>query len=178
MNQYPQYPQQPGAYPQAGVPPYPGQFQAGYPAQPPRRSRTGMWIAIIVVVIVLLGGGGAAYYIIHNQGSPTATLQTFCDGYQKQDAQEIYNTYTTGEKASPGHSIANLQSDFDLLAKTGVKVSSCTVSNVQQNGSTATGTITINFTVASVSRSVSENINLLQENNQWKINNGGTPSAS
>lgn len=205
MNQYPQYPQYPqqtppnfpqgqpgypqqygaypqagvppypGAYPQAGIPPYPGQFQAGYPVQPPRRSRAGVWIAIIAV-IVLLGGGVATYFII-NQSSPTATLNTLCDGFQKEDAQEMYNTFSTSEQARPGDSVEDLQSNFNLLNDAGVKISSCKVSNVQQNGSTATGTITLTLTAAGDTHSASEDISLVQENGQWKVNGGYAPNT-
>src|SRR5260370_22162310 len=135
-------PQKKPVFPPPVCPPQQPGF-APYPAQPPRKSRTGLWVGIIAIVLLLGAGSGVAYFVIQGQGSPTATLQKFCDGYKNLNAQEVYDTLSTGLKAQPNNSEADIQKGFGLAQTTGAKISDCAVSNVHQNGSTSTTTITI-----------------------------------
>jgi hypothetical protein len=160
-------PQQPFA-PQAGQVGYPN--YAAAPAQPQRRSRMGLWIGLIVVVVLLAGGVGGYLYL--NRSTPQKTLQTFCDALKASPADyaTAYNQYSTNQKnrVSEQKFATDLQQAFSNPVLGGLK--DCTVSNVQQNSSTATGTVT--FTFNRVTQSLVFNFNLIQESDGWKIDSG------
>jgi hypothetical protein len=148
---YPQpqaaYPQQPGAYGQPGYP------QPGIPGQPVRkRSRAGLWITLVIILLLVVVGVGGAFYYFQIRSTPAKTLQAYCTALQNNDAQGLYNTLST--------------EDTELLIG-GIK--SCTVNSnsIQESGSTATGGITL---VPDQGRAASGTIHLVDENNQWKIN--------
>lgn len=177
-------PVQPGAYPTGGYASYP--VQSGYGAvPPPRKSGAGLWIAIVIVVLLLLAGGGAAYFVFSGQSSPMATLQRYCDGNKNRNAQEIYDTFSTSMQQQ--HSLATLQraaapqNSTTSAQSISLKVDDCTVSNVQQTGSTATGTIMTTVTMTGPSSPQTATVpmpaKLVQENGQWKIDSLGTTCA-
>lgn len=166
----PGYPQ--GIYQQPSMPLQ--AEQTGLPV-PPRKRRTSLWIVLIIVVVLLLGGGTALAIVASQRptNTPTQALQQFCDGYKALDAQKVYDTLSKDSKS--GTSLAQLQQSFDQLKNLGslVKITDCKVSNVQENGSSATGTITIAETVTlgdfSSSVSTPMSINLVLENTTWKV---------
>jgi hypothetical protein len=121
-----------------------------------------MWIAIIALILLLGIGGTATYVIIQNQNSPTATLQKFCNGFKDKNAQEVYETLSTGLRAQA--TVVVIQHLLDSYTSL-----DCTVSNVQQNDLTATGTITLTATQGGTSHSSSGTIPLVKEDGQWKI---------
>ncbi len=126
-----------------------------------------MWVVIIIALTLLLGGGGAAaYVIIQNQSSPTATLQKLCDGFKNKDAQEIYETFSSRLKAQPTNNVTNIQRFLDSYSSI-----DCTIGNVQQNGSTATGALTFTATRDGATYSSPGPVALEAENSQWKISN-------
>ena len=112
--------------------------------------------------------------MVQGQNVPISTLQQFCDGYKNQDSQAVYNTLSMQYQQKL--SLSTIQKTLDSMK--GMKVD-CTVNNVQQNGSTATGIITIKVPPAAA-----QSINipatrqfkatLVQENGQWKISNLGS----
>lgn len=171
---YPQqaYPQP--AYPQQPYAPVPGQVglpdYAGTAAQPRKKSRLGLWIALIVIVLLIAGGVGGYVYL--NRSTPTKTLQTFCSALKSSppDYQTAYNQYSTRRKAQESEQTfaGGLQQSFSSPILGGLK--DCTVSNVQQNGSNATGNVT--FTFNNVSRTLVFNFSLIDESDGWKIDNG------
>ncbi len=159
----PVYPQP--AYPQPAYPqpayPQPGGFgQPGYPA--PRKSRAGLWIGLIILLLVIIGGGAVLAYT-QLRSTPQKTLAAYCDGWKTSNAQEIYNQFDAAQRAKG--TVADVQRVLDSVKQAG-GVTDCTVSNVQQNGSTATGVVTLS---AGNGKSASETDTLIQENGTWKI---------
>ena len=160
---YPQqgYSQQPYGAPadQFGFPNY-----AAAPAQPQRKSRPGLWIALIVIVLLVAGGVGGYVYL--NRSTPTKTLQDFCSALKNNDPQGAFNqlsTHTQSQTTEQRFAQGIQQLNNPVLG--GIK--DCTVSNVQENGSTATGTITLSFN--NVNRTVNLDNNLINENGTWKV---------
>lgn len=176
------YPQQPGYPPPSGYPQQPGyppQPQPGftpYPGQPPRKSHTGLIVTLVVIVLVLIAGGVATFVVIQNQSTPTATLQRFCTAFKNLDAPGVRDTLSTSAQADPANSLANIQDAFNTLKKLHATIG-CTVGAIQQNGSTATGVITLTSSVSGLGALPSRDtpVSLVQENGQWKISKlGGT----
>src|SRR5216684_2072953 len=185
---YPQQPQQ--GYPYAQQPPdyqgstppvqqpyapAPGQVGfPGYPAtavQPQKKSRLGLWIALIVIVL-LVAAGGVGGYIYLNRSTPTRTLQAFCNALKASppDYQTAYNQYSARQRAQASEQTfaSNLQQAFSNPILGGLK--DCTVSNVQETGSTANGVVTLSFN--SVNQTVVFNFTLVDTGNIWKIDSG------
>jgi hypothetical protein len=166
---------QPGA-------PYPAQPGMPYPAQPGapvKRRRTLLWVAVAILVVLLIGGG-TAFAIVASQrptNTPTQVLQQFCHGFTTYNAQEIYDTYSAASKSVT--SVSQIQQSLDLLKSMSdlVKISACTVGNVQQNGSTATGNITLTETMSLLGSTTNTPYTLkaalILENNAWKIDAAG-----
>jgi hypothetical protein len=195
--------QQPTSYPQQGypapapnypnygsptqrsdVPPVqPGQYgqpditAPGRPVQPARKSRLGLWIALIIVALLIIAGGIGAF-IYSNRSTPTKTLQAYCDAIKTNNAQEAYNqlssrvqNQTTQQQFTTNFNTAERLLNSSLVGG----VSDCTVNNVQENGSSATGTVVI--TVKNGSKPISSTESLVNENGTWKINSASRPSA-
>jgi hypothetical protein len=177
--QQPGYPPPQPAFPPGAYPP-PDLGQPGYvPPQPPAKNKTTLWVVIGVVALLVVGGiiGGLVLFQ-SAQNSPTGTLQKFCDGYKNLDAQAVYDTFSSNFKGKASSSENSLQEAFGLLKAFGGKIDNCTFSNVQQNGSTATATLTITATVLGTTRTTSEPVTLVQENGQWKIDNIQSSSST
>jgi len=159
-------PQQPGQFNQPGQS---GTTAPGLPVRPPRKSRLGLWIALIIVLLVVIIAAGGAYLYV-NRSTPTKTLQTYCDAIETNNPQEAYNQLSTQAQSK-----ATLQR-FTTIFNAGEQalnspflggIKTCTVGNVQENGSSATGTIVI--TVNNTSRTFPFNESLVSENGTWKI---------
>ncbi len=188
---YPQpgYPPPSPDYPNYGVPPQqpyappvqPGQYNQygqsgttapGRPVQSARRSHRGLWIGLIVLLLlVVIVAVGAFLYV--NRSTPTKTLQAYCDALSTNNAQEAYNQLSSSTQAQV--SLNRFTTSFNqgerLLNSPLVGgIKSCTVGNVQENGSSATGTIVI--AVNNINRTISVPEKLTNENGTWKINNG------
>ena len=149
MPQYaqPGYPQDIYQQPSGSLPLQPG--QPGL-AVPPRKRCTWLWVALVIVVGFLVSGG-VAFAIVANLGpgnTPTQALQHYCDGYMTANAQEVYDTLSTASKAKNG--LADIQESVDQLKNFSglAKLTACTVSDVQQSSSGATGTVTLTEKVA------------------------------
>lgn len=161
----PPYTPPPPVYPQPAYPqpayPQPGGFgQPAYPA--PKKSRAGLWIGLIVLLLVLVVGGGVLAYT-QLRSTPQKTLAAYCDGWKTGNAQEIYNQFDAAQRAKG--TVAQVQQVLDSIKQAG-GVTDCTVGNVQQNGSSATGVVTLS---AGNGKSASETDTLIQENGTWKI---------
>jgi hypothetical protein len=154
----------------------PSQLFPGQLVQVPKKGRKLLWIIAAVVAILLVGGGTifAISVVQASSSTPAKTLQQFCDGFKTLNAGEVYNTLTTDSQQQV--SLTQLQQTFDEIKSIGVKYSDCTVSDIQQNGSTATAKVTIAISVSyqgsSFSMPLSLPVSLAQENGQWKIEGG------
>lgn len=167
---------QPG-YPQHTSQLAPGQFQPGLPitAMPPKKRRTGLWVALIIIVALLLGSGTALAIVASQRptNTPTQALQTFCHSYKTLNAQELYSILSSASQK--GTSLAQIRQSFDELRRLSnfARISDCTVSNVQQKDATATGLVTltesISFDGSSTSVAVPLSMALVLENNTWKV---------
>lgn len=168
------------AYAQA-QPVYP-QLQPGYaapggfsqPGYPPKKGHAGLWITLVVILLVVLVGGGAGVYYIAIRSTPQKTLNAYCDGLMKGNAQEVYDQLDAKSQATT--SVKDIQQAIDLFNNPligGLK--SCTVNNVTESGSTAVGNITL---TPNKGKASTGNVDLTNENGTWKIDNGDTNSDS
>jgi hypothetical protein len=171
---YPQaqagYPQsQPGySQPQAGYPqsqqgyPQPGGFgQPGYP--PAKKSRAGLWIAII---------GGSTFAYLQLRSMPQKTLASYCDGLKTSNASELYGTLSSASQAKT--SVSKIQTGLQALSLIG-GIKDCTVNSVTENGSTATGNVTLTLGHGPAQ---SGNVPLTNENGTWKIDTSSSSLPS
>lgn len=158
-------------------------LQPGQPGAfpPPRKHRRAAWLVAILLFALLLISGGVAFAIVQaNASTPTRTLLKFCDGLKKQDVQEVYDTYSS--EARGRTSLADLQQSFSTLKELlHLQFRACTVSNVQENGATATGqiTLTTQATLLGVTTSVNSTttVDLVLENGTWKVNASSTTTV-
>jgi hypothetical protein len=192
---YPQqgYPGQAPNYPNYGSPPQqpyapplqPGQYDQpqtditapGRPVRPARRSHVGLWITLIILLLIILGAAAGAYYYV-NRSTPTKTLQAYCDAIKTGNASEAYNQLSTqAQSQTTQQRFTTSFNDAERLLNSPLVggISDCTVSNVRENGSSATGTIVI--TVKNGGRSITSNGSLINENGTWKINNATRPAT-
>ena len=175
---YPQQPQQgypqqspdyQGYTPPAQQPYAPAPGQVGFPGYPAtavqsqKKSRLGLWIALIVIVL-LVAAGGVGGYVYLNRSTPEKTITTYCNALQSGDYQTAYNQLSSSLTSKFTESQFAQLSQIGFAAVGGLK--SCTVSNVQENGSTATGTITATF---GNGKTQSSPISLVNQNGTWKL---------
>jgi hypothetical protein len=143
-----------------------GYYPGGYPippSVPAKKSYKNLWIGLIA--LALIAGGVAGFLILHaGPGDPAAVLQRFCNDARSDNFQDAYqiNSDNTRSVLTEAQYVQALQSAFD--AHQGV--SSCQVSNVQVNGSSATGIITITFNDGATG---SERDSLIQQDGTWKV---------
>lgn len=163
----PQQPGQPGNFPQPGYP-QPGDFvQPGYaPALPPKKRRTGLWITLAILLLLLVGGGIFTYLQVRS--TPQKTLQAYCTALTNDDAQGIYNIYSSEAQAQV--SLDTLKTDLRIIDLLTGGIKNCVVqdNSIQENGSLATGKITLTLGRGG---SGDATIQLIDENGQWKIQN-------
>lgn len=154
---------------QSGQPgyPQPGDFtQPGFlPAPPVKKRRTGLWITLIVILLLLIAGGGLFAYL-QARSTPLKTLQAYCTALKSNDAQALYNTYSSDSQARV--SLDTLKADLRVVTLFVGGVKDCVVqeNSIQENGSQATGMVTL-----TLGRGGSGNatMHLVYENGQWKI---------
>jgi hypothetical protein len=166
----------PPAYPAYGSPaqpaygvPGPGIPGAGFP--PARRRNPILWIVLGVVgVLVILGI--ILFAVVANASSPTKTLQAYCNAIQGKDYQTAYNQFSNNVQNQV------TESQYAALEDGSVKpfggISTCSVSNVTQGDTTATGTITYTF---GNGKSGPVPYSLIKENNTWKITREGNTTG-
>ncbi|HLG65401.1 MAG TPA: hypothetical protein VKY19_25955 [Ktedonosporobacter sp.] len=157
------------------------------PQQKARKSRRTWWIIAAVVLLLVLIAGGLGFFV----GLPTIqksslerTLQTYCHAYKSLDDKELESTFSARFKALP---VKENRSEGDYLYEYlqikgfGASFAGCTVSDIQQNGSTATATITLSlqggatqqgFSEPTLSSTSTQNVSLILENGlwNWKVN--------
>ena len=169
----PAYPQPQAAYPQGGTPymPQPAYAPPGFgqPGYPQKKSHTGLIITLVVILVLLVGGGGVGFYLL-TRSTPQKTLAAYCDGLKTSNATELYNTLTSAEQAQT--SVNKIQTALNAISLIG-GVKDCTVNSVTENGSTATGNITL---TPNRGPSSSGNVHLVDENGTWKIDTSSNNS--
>jgi len=160
--QQPSYPELPYAeLGPSGLPPISGQFDE--PRRPKRR--VGLWITLALVAVLVIGGGsalGILYYA--NRSTPTKTLEAFCTTFKKGDAQGFYNVLSSHAQAQTN--IDQLKALFALTQSSG-GIHDCKVSNVQENGSTATGKLVLTLNDGRSSQPFVEHV--INEGGTWKV---------
>lgn len=147
--------------PSSGSPPVASKL-AG-PQQP--KSRIGMWITLALVAVAIVGGSimlGILYNT--NRSTPTKTLQTFCTDFKNSDAQGLYDLLSSHTQAQTN--VGVLKAILELVQLNG-GVHDCTVTNVQENGSAATGHLIITLKNAQSNQSMLEH--LTNERGTWKM---------
>lgn len=93
--------------------------------------------------------------------TPTETLLTYCSALKSQDYQTAYDQLSSSQHSQ--------QSEAQFVANfNGIKVTECTVSNV--NDTAGTGTITYTLSNGSATAQVVLDYTLVKENGSWKIN--------
>jgi hypothetical protein len=110
----------------------------------------------------------ASTIVAANSSTPTKTLQAYCDAIKSKDYQTAYNQLSSNVQSQI------TEAQFASVEDGGIKplggVSSCSVSNVSQGDTTATGTITYTFGNGT---SGPLPYALVKENNTWKISREG-----
>ncbi|HEY4035069.1 MAG TPA: hypothetical protein VGL94_14000, partial [Ktedonobacteraceae bacterium] len=156
------------APPPPSLPPTPDQI--GVPQR--RKGRIGLWIAIAIIVVLVIAGSAWGTFSYINRSTPTKTLQAFCTAFQKGDAQGLYNVLS--KHAQGEASVDKLKAVFEFLQYAG-GIQSCTVSNVQNNGSKATGDVSMNLKGTKPGQPYPEH--LINDGGTWKVddyqNSGG-----
>lgn len=162
-----------------GVPPYTGYASAppplpGYQQQPAqqRKGRRGLWIAlgaIIAVILVIIIAVVA--YAVFAVSTPEKTFSTYCNALKNSDYQTAYNQLSSQEQSRFSEKAFATLTAIGLSRVNGIQ--SCSLNNVQTNGSTATATDTVVFGNNTSSNSP---IVFVNENGTWKI--GATPRQS
>lgn len=172
---YPQYAPQQGAVP--GYPYNPAPAQPGYvpppqypmqPGQMPPRKRSFrvLFIVLGIVLLVLVVSCSILAYAATRVAGASATLDTYCSNLKSKNYVNVYQQFspksTTRQRAT--------QSQFTTLFSQVVNahggVSSCTVSNVKENGSDATGTVS--YTFGDGSHEIDDST-LVNDNGTWGI---------
>ncbi|MDQ2715609.1 MAG: FHA domain-containing protein [Chloroflexota bacterium] len=193
---YPQQPQQnyqqaPQGYPQQPPPAYPQQAPQGYPQQPPsaypqqapqsypqqqpvarKKSRAGCVIAVLVVLVLLAAGVVFAYLRIPAvQGllggsTPDKTVQAYCNAIKNKDAVTAYDQLS---KRSQSQFSEQQFAQLIQLIPAASNVSSCSTSNVQITGSTATADV---MSTSSNGKTQTGHEKFVLENGVWKLDGG------
>jgi hypothetical protein len=140
---------------------YPGGYQIP-PSVAPKKSQKNLWIGLALALALI--AGGVAFFVAHNGSGPQAVLQQFCNDAKSGNFQDAYqiNSDNTRALVSETQYVQALQTAYS--AHQGVQ--DCQVSNVQVNGSSATGVITITFNDGT---SGSERDSLIQQDGTWKV---------
>jgi hypothetical protein len=149
----------------------PGYSQPGY-VQAPAPGRRRLWLILVAVLLLLLLAGGAFAYL-QVRPTPQKTLQAYCNALKANDAQALYDTLASAARAQT--SVSQLRQELQLVEFLVGGVKECIVNtdSIQQNGSAATGTVTI---VTNRGRSTTTNLHLIEEQGQWKVDtNAATP---
>lgn len=157
-------------------------------AQQKAQKRQRMWwiVAAGVLLLVLIGGGSGFFVVLPTiqKSSLERTLQSYCDAYKKLDEKELESTFSAHFKTLPvkeNGSEGDYLFEYLQIKGFGASFTSCTVSDIQQNGSTATATVTIvlqggatqqGYQDPSLVSTSTEKVSLILENGlwNWKVN--------
>jgi hypothetical protein len=163
--------------------------QPGQPdAQQPAKKRQRMWwivdAGVLLLVLIMTGSGFFVVLPTIQKSSLERTLQTYCDAYKRLDEKELESTFSARFKALPVNengSEGDYLYEYLQIKVFGASFTSCTVSDIQQNGSTATATVTLvlqggatqqGYQAPNLVSTSTKKISLLLENGlwNWKVN--------
>jgi len=113
-----------------------------------------------------------------NQGfgisTPTKTLTAYCNAIKNNDVQGAFNQLSASAQSKT--SVAQFTQGFQALNSPQVGgIKSCTVSNVQQSGSTASADVQIVVGNSTVPPILSK-VTLVNENGTWKLDTSQSPT--
>ena len=118
-------------------------------------------LSIIGVVLLLVVAWGD--YLYANRSTPTKTLNTLCDALKSHDYQTAYNQYLSSFVRESEMQYASSEENY--FGSFGGIVN-CTVSNVNENGSSAIAVIILTY---GNGRAVRNNMTLTNKSGVWKI---------
>jgi len=151
-----------------------------------KRRRT-WWIIAAVVLLLVLTAGSVGFFVIlpaMQKSSLAMTLQTYCDAYKNLDGNKLESTFSAHFKSLPvkeNGSEGNYLYEYLQIKGFGASFTSCTVSDIQQNGSTATAIVTISLQGGATQQgyaapdqvlTATSRVSLILENGlwNWKVN--------
>jgi len=124
-----------------------------------RNLRRLIWLALALLVVA-----AGLIFLIVNSPQPAAsasqTLLTYCDALQRGDYQQAYEQWTSSVRQQMS------ETDFAYYYQSRRKVTSCTVSNVSVNNSSAQGTLSLTFEDGTAVTAIAL---LVMEQGTWKI---------
>jgi len=140
-----------------------------------RTRRRNLWHLSWLVLALLIAGAGLAL-LIANSPQPAAsasqTLLTYCDALQRGEYHQAYEQWTSSVRQQLS------EADFAYYYQSRRKVTTCTVSNVSVDNSSAMGTVSLTFADGSAVTAI---VLLVMEQGTWKIqgqNSLSEPSGS
>lgn len=165
----------------------PDSLQQPGPLQKAQKSRRTWWIIAAVALLLVLIAGALGFFVslpAMQKSSLERTLQTYCHAYKSLDDKELESTFSARFKALP---VKENRSEGDYLYEYlqikgfGASFTGCAVSDIQQNGSTATATVTLRlqgganqqgFSDPTLSSASTQSVSLILENGlwNWKVN--------
>lgn len=149
------------------MPGVPNEFQAT-PSAPQKQSHLNRWIIITGAIVVILVLAGVSFLVYSNstRSTPQMTLSTWCTARLQGDYQTAYNQFSRSmiqiqSQTEQQYAHESQQSD---QSHSGLK--SCTVGNVNESGSSATGQV---ISVWGDGFSIRDLFELTDENGTWRI---------
>jgi hypothetical protein len=119
----------------------------------------------LIFVILMIAGAGLIIYINSTSSNPQKTLNTLCNAGLQQDYQTAYNQFSRSDPQVPQSEKRYAQEVQNAVqGRNGLR--SCTVTNVNETGSSATGLITFGYGNGTSERII---VTLTDENGIWRI---------
>ncbi|HKF38997.1 MAG TPA: hypothetical protein VKB35_19020 [Ktedonobacteraceae bacterium] len=128
-----------------------------------RVTRRPLWRLAWVALALLVAVAGLAFFIANSPqpaASASQTLLTYCDALQRGEYQQAYEQWTSSVRQQLS------EADFAYYYQSRRKVTSCVVSNVSVDNSSAMGTLSLTFADGSA---VTATVLLVMEQGTWKI---------
>lgn len=152
-----------GPFPPGSFSPRPDPFAS--PLRRPRRKKLWVLSSIVLGILILAGGGLALSAFLAAKAPPSAdpvsqTLLTYCNDLINRDYTHAYAQWATDFRQQ------TTEADFSYPFQHEANITSCTVNNVSENGSSASGTIVLLFSDAS---STTYAMTLVLEKDGWRI---------
>lgn len=164
--------------------PVPSSVPISPASRAPQRRRTSgtsnarNWLLLVLGTLVLLAvlGGATMFFLSHSFAATTdpatQTLTNYCNALKKSDYQSAWALWSSVMQNQMK------ESDFAYSWKSKGNISSCTVNTGSTNASsctttTCTGTITF---FLNNGHSITDTLQLMQENGQWKIQSENSSS--
>jgi hypothetical protein len=119
----------------------------------------------LIFVLLMIAGAGLIIYINSTSSTPQKTLNTSCNAGLQGDYQTAYNQFSRSDPQVPQSEQRYAQEVQNATqGRNGLR--SCTVSNVNETGSSAAGLITLGYGNGTSERIL---VTLTDENGIWRI---------